>query len=76
MTKAVRRRNLKNQMEVLKSLASTSETPIILFGTYDLLDFKNLSDQLSKRGKDIHLRRYSYDNDSDISSFVNVLKAF
>lgn len=76
LTKTVSGRNLVNQMEVLKSLASMSNTPIILFGTYDLLDYRNLSGQLSRRGNDIHLRRYNYKDEADVRSFISILKAF
>lgn len=54
-------KKLLNQMDVIKSLAAETETLIILFGTYGLQNFLNLSDQLSRRGKEFHFYRYHYD---------------
>lgn len=47
-------RKLRNQMDTIKSLASLSQVPHVLIGTYELLPFRNLSGQLSRRGTDIH----------------------
>lgn len=69
-------KKLLNQMDVLKSLAAETQTLIILFGTYGLQHFLNLSDQLSRRGKEFHFPRYSYDNEDDLEEFENVLCSF
>lgn len=64
---------LKDQMEIIKSVASLSKTPHVLFGTYDLLNFRNLSGQLSRRGKDIHFRRYDAHNENERKMFIQTL---
>lgn len=66
-------KKLLNQMDVIKSLAAETETLIILFGTYGLQNFLNLSDQLSRRGKEFHFYRYHYDNVEERELFENIL---
>lgn len=58
--------DLLSQLDLVKSLASRSEIPHVLFGTYELLAMRNLSGQISRRSVDIHLRRYmTEDRDQD-----------
>jgi energy-coupling factor transporter ATP-binding protein EcfA2 len=40
-------RKLSDQLDVIKSIANRTQTVHVLFGTYDLLSFRNLSCQLS-----------------------------
>ncbi len=47
-----------------------------LLGTYELLTFRNLSGQLSRRSVDIHFPRYQVDNPDDIQAFKSVLLTF
>jgi hypothetical protein len=67
-------RRLSDQLDVIKSMASHTQTVHVLFGTYDLLAFRNLSGQLSRRCLDIHFRRYQVDGDKRI--FMGVLSSF
>ncbi|KRE73917.1 AAA family ATPase [Paenibacillus sp. Soil750] len=69
-------RKLRNQMDVIKSLASNSRVPHVLYGTYELLPFRNLSGQLSRRGIDIHLPRYRTEVKGDMDQFIFALGAF
>ena len=64
------------QMDALQSMASMTNTLHGLFGTYELLEFRNLSGQLSRRSIDIHFPRYQADSDSDLVEFQRVLKSF
>src|SRR6266700_5627552 len=48
----------------------------ILVGTYDLLVFRNLSAQLSRRSIDIHFSRYRATNEADMRAFKSVLWSF
>ena len=64
------------QMDALQSMASMTNTLHGLFGTYQLLEFRNLSGQLSRRSIDIHFPRYQADCDSDLVEFQRVLKSF
>lgn len=48
----------------------------MLFGTYDLLAFRNLNGQLSRRSIDVHLSRYGADDSEDRQIFINVVRSF
>ena len=64
------------QMDALQSMASMTNTLHGLFGTYELLEFRNLSGQLSRRSIDIHFPRYQADCSNDLVEFQRVLKSF
>jgi hypothetical protein len=76
MMKMTSGRRLRNQMDSIKSLASLSKTPIVLIGTYELLKFRNLSGQLSRRSDDVHFSRYRIEKKGDLELFENVLWLF
>ncbi len=48
----------------------------VLFGTYELLAFRNLSAQLSRRSIDIHFPRYRLAKPGDATAFRTVLRSF
>ncbi len=64
------------QMDAMQSMASMTNTLHGLFGTYELLEFRNLSGQLSRRSIDIHFPRYQANCSSDLIEFQRVLKSF
>jgi GTPase SAR1 family protein len=76
MAKMAAGRRLQDQLDCLKSLASLTRTIHVLVGTYELLAFRNLSAQLSRRSLDIHLRRYLADRPDDVIAFKNILMTF
>jgi hypothetical protein len=53
---------------------NTTKIPWTGFGTYQLKDFLDLSPQLSRRTRIIHLPRYRLEQDKDIEEFKRVLK--
>ena len=69
-------RKLLDQLDVIKSIANRTQTVHVLFGTYDLLAFRNLSGQLSRRSIDIHFPRYDATKASDRRNFIKVLQTF
>ncbi|MGH9967928.1 MAG: AAA family ATPase [Pyrinomonadaceae bacterium] len=69
-------RKLQDQLDSIKSLANTTEIPIVLIGTYELLSFRNLSAQLSRRSVDVHFRRYRAEQNDEMKTFKNVLWSF
>jgi len=69
-------RKLQDQLDSIKSLASAIEIPVVLIGTYELLSLRNLSAQLSRRGVDVHFRRYRAEHSDEIKAFKNVLWSF
>jgi energy-coupling factor transporter ATP-binding protein EcfA2 len=48
----------------------------VLVGTYDLMVFRNLSAQLSRRSIDVHFSRYQATNEADVRAFKSVLWSF
>ena len=69
-------RRLLDQLDVIKSIANQTKTVHVLFGTYDLLAFRNLNGQLSRRSIDVHLARYSAEDAGDRQIFINVVQSF
>ncbi len=67
---------LQDQLDCLKSLANMTTILHCLLGTYEVLTFRNLSGQLSRRSVDIHFPRYQVDNPDDIQAFKSVLLTF
>jgi hypothetical protein len=69
-------RRLSDQLDVIKSLANRTKTVHVLIGTYELLAFRNLSAQLSRRSIDIHFTRYRADHPDDLKAFRTIVKSF
>ena len=69
-------RRLSDQLDVIKSIANRTGTVHVLLGTYELLAFRNLSAQLSRRCLDLHFQRYRVDSAADRQVFQNVLLTF
>ncbi len=76
LAKVASGRRLLDQLDVVKSIANRTNTVHVLFGTYDLLAFRNLSGQLSRRSVDVHFPRYRADLVEDRKTFVNVVHSF
>lgn len=69
-------RRLLDQMDTLKSLASTTGIVHVLLGTYELLSLSNLSAQLSRRSIEIHFPRYYPTQAEELIAFKRVLLTF
>ena len=69
-------RRLQSQLDCIKSLSNLTGIPIVLCGHYELLVFRNLSAQLSRRSVDLHFRRYRADDDAERQAFKNVVWSF
>src|SRR5690348_15823495 len=65
-----------DQLDVNKSIANRTRTVHVLFGTYDLLDLRNLDGQMSKRSIDVHLARYRADVPEERQIFINIVETF
>jgi hypothetical protein len=76
LTRMASGRRLADQLEVIKSLANCTRTVHVLLGTYDLLAFRDLNGQLSRRSLDIHFRRYSAESQEDVRVFKNAVLTF
>lgn len=69
-------KRLLDQMDVIKTLSEDSGTLYILFGTYDLWMFRDLSGQLARRNQSIHFPRYYAERKEDITNFKSILHTF
>lgn len=67
---------LQAHMDCVKSAVNTTKIPWTGFGTYQLLNFLELSPQLSRRTKIMHFPRYLLEKDEDIKEFKRVLEHF
>ncbi len=67
---------LVDQLDHLKSLAIATRTVHVLAGTYDLLIFRNLSAELSRRSIDVHIPRYRATDKEERLAFQKVLYTF
>jgi AAA domain len=76
MQKMASGRRLQDNMDCLKSIANLTGVVHVLIGTYELLTFRNLSAQLSRRTIDIHFPRYRASCASEVEAFINVLWTF
>jgi len=76
LTRMASGKRLADQLEVIKSLANCTRTVHVLLGTYDLLAFRHLNGQLSRRSLDIHFRRYNAENQEDIRVFKSTILTF
>jgi AAA domain len=74
--KMARGSKLLDQLDHLKSLAVSTQTVHVLVGTYDLLIFRNLSAQLSRRSIDVHFPRYNAAKKDEQQAFQQVLLSF
>lgn len=69
-------RSVLDQLNTLKSVCDQTHVTQVLGGTYELLPFRNLNGQLSRRSVDIHFKRYDADDQEHQQSFINVLGTF
>lgn len=65
---------LLDQLDWLKSMSNTTGVVHVLVGTYDLLDFRNLSGQTARRGHDLHFPRYQFQQEADQIAFQRALR--
>lgn len=69
-------RRLLDQLNTIKSVADQTHVTHVLAGTFELLPFRNLNGQLSRRSIDIHFKRYQADDDEQRQFFINALGTF
>jgi hypothetical protein len=64
---------IEAHMHCAKSFINETEVPWTAFGTYEMLDFLEINDQLSQRDRILHFPRYLLEHDEDIEEFKRVL---
>ncbi|QOX77912.1 ATP-binding protein [Trichlorobacter lovleyi] len=68
--------SLTEQLTYIKSLANLTGTVFVMVGTYELLAFRNLSGQVSRRSLDVHFPRYRLDDEQEKRIFHSIVKSF
>ena len=63
-----------DQLDWLKGITNRTNVLHILVGNYDLYDFRNLSGQAARRGRDLHFPRYRLDSQVECEEFVGALR--
>ena len=76
LSKVTGMRKFQDHLDVIKSLANTTQTLHVLVGTYELQVLLNLSDQLSRRSRTFHFERYRSGQSSDVRIFQNIIWNF
>lgn len=69
-------RKLLDQLNVIKSIADTTQVTHVLCGTYELLPFLHLNAQLSRRSVVIQFDRYHLEKPDHELAFKSVLNTF
>jgi hypothetical protein len=63
-----------DQLDWLKGMTNRSNVLHILVGNYDLYDFRNLSGQAARRGRDLHFPRYHLESQTECEEFAGALR--
>lgn len=66
-------KQIRTQMNWLKSIANKTSTVHVLFGTYELLNCQTVNGQVGRRSEDFHLARYDIEQESDRDEFYKVM---
>ena len=74
LTIAKSSKTLESGFEGLKSRINRTQVLHIFLGTYDLLQFRNLSSQLGMRSVDVHLGRYRADSVEEKKAFLSAVE--
>jgi hypothetical protein len=69
-------RKLLDQQNVIKSLANRTAITHALFGSYELMTFRNLNGQLARRTVNIHFPRYLHTSKRDVRDFEKTVWNF
>ncbi len=63
-----------DQLNWLRSMTDWTNILHVLVGPYDLLDFRSLSGQTGRRGRDLHFPRYHVEKGMERDAFVGALR--
>lgn len=73
LLRTTHRRRAIDQVDAMRTLASATGTVVVLAGTYEMLGLWNLSAQLNRRCRDVHLSRYRRAQE-DLLEFERILE--
>ncbi len=63
-----------DQLDWLKSITNRTNVLHVLVGNYDLYDFRNLSGQAARRGRDVYFPRYHLEIKTECEEFAGALR--
>jgi AAA domain len=63
-----------DQLDWLKGMTNRTNVLHILVGNYELYDFRNLSGQAARRGRDLHFPRYHLESQIECEEFAGALR--
>ena len=63
-----------DQLDWLKGITNRTNVLHVLFGNYDLYDFRNLSGQAARRGRDLYFPRYRLNSQGECEKFIGALR--
>ena len=62
-------------MDTLKSLANTTETKLVLVGSFDLFSLVDHHAQVARRSAFVHFERYRPERREDCTAFLNIVRS-
>ncbi len=63
-----------DQLDWLRGITNRTNVLHVLFGNFDLYDFRNLSGQAARRGRDLYFPRYRLDSQVECEEFIGALR--
>ncbi|PLR83034.1 ATPase [Bacillus canaveralius] len=76
LLKVTNAKAIEDQMDAIKSLANVTGAIFVMFGTYELMQFFNLSGQIGRRSHEIHFPRYNFGKPRERKEFKSVINTF
>lgn len=66
----------EKNLDAIKTFADAASAPILMVGSYELIQFQSRSGRLGRRARPVHLRRYLLDDAEDQNEFESVVTFF
>lgn len=63
-------------LDAIKTFADQAAVPILMIGSYELIDFHSRSGRLGRRTVPFHLRRYDIENEDDQFEYASAVNFF
>lgn len=66
----------EKNLDAIKTFADAATAPILMIGSYELIEFASVSGRLGRRVREVHLSRYDIDDAQDQRDFRSVVHFF
>lgn len=66
----------EKNLDAIKTFADEATAPILMIGSYELIEFASVSGRLGRRVREVHLSRYDIDGAQDQRDFRSVVHFF